>query len=510
MKGHSRRKSIIGQLSRTTRATAVVLLIPVLASLTLMFVTSMRYQRSMSRMATAAGLKPAVGTELPERLFSVAAGQQGYDDSGVEDLLASVNRTLDGLLEDDAGAGYLQLTVARRTMDTLSSYIGQVRDGMDQGLPISEIEKIVDEVRDVGDLVTDMLDDFVSVEIDAVARSGANIQRIVWVAFLVEVLLLAMALFWAGEASHRLADIISSSIYQIEGSLFRLTSGNLKARVPNMDVEELSELATQINVMANRLESLIERSRLEQENLAKSELRLLQAQINPHFLYNTLDAIIWQAESGKSEEVIHLTRSLSDFFRITLSSGADWIPLEREVRHLSGYLSIQKTRYRDILNYAIEIPEELQDGYIVKLLLQPLVENALYHGIKTRRGGGFIRVSATREGDRVRFVVEDTGRGMTPEELKRVIAAMRSEPPALAEGNVPSEGSVPTEGSVPGEGSLPAGSSFGLRNVDTRIRLFYHQDKGLEIESGQGGTKVSFRVPLKSREEIANDEGVSG
>ncbi len=493
MRGHSRRKSIIGQLGRTTRAIALALLVPVLVSLALMFITSTRYQRAMSRMETASGLKPVVGTELPERLFSVAAGQQRYGDSGVDDLLASVNETLDGLLEDAVGAGYLQLTVARRTMDTLSSYIDQVREGMDQGLAISEIELIVDEVRDVGDLVTDMLDDFVSVEIDAMSRSGANIQRIVWIAFLVEVLLLGIALFWAGEASHRLADTISSAIYQMEGSVFRLTSGNLKARVPDMEVEELSELANQINVMANRLESLIERSRLEQENLAKSELRLLQAQINPHFLYNTLDAIIWQAESGKSEEVIHLTRSLSDFFRITLSSGADWIPLEREARHLSGYLSIQKTRYRDILNYEIDIPEELQDGYIVKLLLQPLVENALYHGIKTRRGGGFIRVSARREGDQVRFVVEDTGKGMTREELRRVLAAMRSEAPAMAAGIAPAEG-----------------SSFGLRNVDTRIRLFYHQEKGLEIESGQGGTKVSFRVPLKSREEIANDEGVSG
>ena len=493
MSGNARRKSIIGQLSLTTRTTALALLVPVLASLAMMFVTSTRYQRAMSRMETAAGLKPAVGTELPERLFSVAAGQQGYAESGVEELLAGVNETLDGLLADASGAGYLQLTVARRTMDTLSGYIGQARDGMAEGRPISEIEQIVDEVRDVGDLVTDMLDDFVSVEINDAVRVGKNIQRIVWIAFLGEIVLLLLSLFWAGEAAHRLAETIKRAIYQMEGSVFRLTSGDLKARVPETEVEELGELANQINVMANRLESLIERSRLEQENLAKSELRLLQAQINPHFLYNTLDAIIWQAESGKSEEVIHLTRSLSDFFRISLSAGADWIPLEKEERHLSGYLSIQKTRYRDILNYSIEIPDDLKDGYVVKMMLQPLVENALYHGIKTRRGGGFIRVSAAREGERVRFVVEDTGRGMTPEELKRVIAAMRSDAPTLAENTAPG-----------------AGSSFGLRNVDARIRLFYHQDEGLFIESGEGGTRVSFRVPLKSREEIANDEGVSG
>ena len=492
MKGHSNRKSIIGQLRRTTRGIIIVLLIPAIASLAMMFLTTMRYQNAMYRMGTAAGLKPLVSKELPELLFSVAAGQLKYEESSVEERLLSVDQTLDALLADPTGAGELQLTVARRTMDTLSSYIGQVREGMAQGRAISEIERIVDEVRDVGDLVKDMLDDFISVEIEAAVQTGADIRRIVWLTALAEVLLLIVALMRASGSSLRLEDVIKNAIYKMEGSVFRLTSGDLKARVPDMEVHELSEIANQINIMANRLESLIERSRLEQENLAKSELRLLQAQINPHFLYNTLDAIIWQAESGKSEEVIHLTRSLSDFFRISLSSGADWIPLEGELRHLSGYLSIQKTRYRDILNYAIEIPDEFKSGYIVKLLLQPLVENALYHGIKSKRGGGFIRVSAVREGKKVRFAVEDTGKGMTPEELERVLAAMHSDAPALTS-VAPSEG-----------------SSFGLRNVDLRIRLYYHQDKGLHIESGAEGTRVTFCVPLKSREEIANDEGVSG
>ena len=237
-------------------------------------------------------------------------------------------------------------------------------------------------------------DDFISVEIEGTAKSAAELQKIVWLTAIAELLLLAVALVSAGATSQDLANTIRQSIKQLEGSMHRLTGGDLKARVPDMEVDELSELAQQINVTANRLEALIERSRREQENLAKSELRLLQAQINPHFLYNTLDAIIWQAQSGKSEEVIHLTRALSDFFRISLSSGADWIPLEGEVRHVSGYLSIQKTRYRDILNYEIDIPEALQGG--------------------------------------------------------------------------------------------------------------------LEIESGPGGTVVSFCVPLKSREEIADDEGISG
>lgn len=492
MKSNAPRKSIIGQLSSTTRSITVVLLLPVLVSLTMMFLTTARYQNAMSRMETAASLKPVVGTELPERLFSVAAGQMSYDDSGVEGLLQSVNTTLDALLEDTAGAGNLELTVARRTMDTLGGYVEDVRLGMAQNSAISDIEQIVNEVRDVGDLVTDMLDNFISVEIEGTVQTGADIRRIVWLTALAEALLLIIGLFRTSGSTQRLAELIRHAIYQMEGSVHRLTGGDLKARVPDMEAQELDELATQINVMANRLETLIERSRREQENLAKSELRLLQAQINPHFLYNTLDAIIWQAESGKSEEVIHLTRALSDFFRISLSSGADWIPLEGELRHLSGYLSIQKTRYRDILNYAIDVPDELKDGYIVKLLLQPLVENALYHGIKSKRGGGFIRVSAAREGAKVRFVVEDTGKGMTPEELERVLAAMRSDAPALS--------SVAPNG----------GSSFGLRNVDLRIRLYYHQKQGLHIASGSEGTRVTFCVPLKSREEIAHDESISG
>ena len=492
MKDGMRRESIIGQLSRTTRGMAIVLMLPVLFSLVMLFLTAMRYQAAMSRMETAAELKPAVGTQLPEQLFSVAAGRTLFEESGIEDLLDSVDRTLDRLLAQTPGAGSLELTVARRTMDTLDGYVERARAGMAEGMPIIEVEGIVDEVRDVGDLVTDMLDDFISVEIDNTVRTSDGIRRLVWFTAMAEAILLVLAMLRAGTASRKLADVIRSGINRLESSVHRLTGGDLKARVPEMDVEELTELAEQINVMANRLESLIERSRLEQENLAKSELRLLQAQINPHFLYNTLDAIIWQAESGRSEEVIHLTRSLSDFFRISLSSGADWITVEREVMHLSGDLSIQKTRYRDILNYAIEIPPDMMEGYVVKLLLQPLVENAIYHGIKSRRGGGFIRVSATREGALVRFSVEDTGKGMTPEELERVRGILRSDVSAVA--------------SV----APPDGGSFGLRNVDMRIRLYYHQEEGLQIESGRDGTRVSFRVPLKSREAITNDEGISG
>ena len=226
----------------------------------------------------------------------------------------------------------------------------------------------------------------------------------------------------------------------------------------------------------------------DERNLRKAELRTLQTQINPHFLYNTLDAIIWKAEAGEKDEVISLTSALSDFFRISLSSGADWIPISQEKKHIEGYLRIQQTRYRDILRYEIDIPEEIGHYYILKLLLQPLVENAIYHGIKIKRGGGLIRVTARLVDDMFEFAVSDTGTGMTEEQLKELNERMKKGQPTVSEGS----------------------GGFGMVNVNLRIRLYYNQPEGLKIESSNEGTTVSFRVPCKSKEEISEDESISG
>ena len=256
-------------------------------------------------------------------------------------------------------------------------------------------------------------------------------------------------------------------------------------------MEELRELGEQVNQMADRLETLIAQIRKNQDHLARAELRTLQAQINPHFLYNTLDTIVWQAESGKGEEVVHLTRDLSDFFRIALSSGADWIPVSQELKHVSAYLSIQKTRYRDILDYEVDQPEGLEEIYMLKLLLQPLVENALYHGIKNKRGGGMIRVKVKIQNRIMTFTVADTGKGMPPEQLEEMKTILKE--------NKPTAQPAPE----------PGHSGFGMRNVDMRIRLYYGKQTGLLVSSGPEGTEVSFSIPIRTREEIDHDESLS-
>jgi two-component system sensor histidine kinase YesM len=362
---------------------------------------------------------------------------------------------------------------------------------MKQHQPIEEIEAIVDEVRGVGRLVADMLDTFIAEEISNATATSRRLYILMWIAAGAELLLLVYALVYSRQKTDRMTGSIRSALGSMENTVRRIAEGQFGNRVSGVRVDELKELGDQINEMANQLEMLMEETRLKSDNLAKAELRTMQAQINPHFLYNTLDTIVWQAESGKADEVVRLTRSLSDFFRISLSSGADWIPVTQELKHVSAYLSIQKTRYRDILDYEVDTCEELQNVYMPKLLLQPLVENALYHGIKTKRGGGRIEVRVKVGRGILTFLVKDNGKGMTKEELEYARALLQEENPTVR------------------KAMEPGHSGFGLRNVDMRIRLFYQKQKGLSIRSDEGGTEVSFTIPIRTREEIDHDESLS-
>ena len=155
--------------------------------------------------------------------------------------------------------------------------------------------------------------------------------------------------------------------------------------------------------MSERIRRLLEKNTQEQKNLREAELRLHQEQISPHFLYNTLDSIVWMAEGGNNRQVVEMTTDLSDFFRTVLSGGKDFITVEEEESHIRSYLKIQKIRYEDILDYSIQIEPGIKDHIVLKMLLQPLVENALYHGIKNKRGGGCIIIRGYEDRDNLIF-----------------------------------------------------------------------------------------------------------
>ena len=470
--------SLAGQVRFFSRVIMLILLIPAVISLVVTAAFAVSFQQSVSLMGSVAALRPVV-EEIPERLWSVIAGRESYEESGVDNAILQVDRALDSFLQQMGKNKGTDITVARRTMDTLASYSDRIeREMADEKIPVTTSEKTLEDVRSVAALVGNMMEAFIENEALEAYRKNILFQRTIFIVVGISIFLLLSALVVTRWAVKRQTEIMKGSIRQLEFLTKELAGGNLQARVKKVPVEELAALTGDINSMAEQLEDLMEQNRREQENLKKAELRTLQAQINPHFLYNTLDTIVWQAESGKNDEVVVMTKALSDFFRSSLSSGEDWVTVEQELRHLNGYLSIQKARYRDILNYEVEADPGMTGYMILKLLLQPLVENALYHGIKYKRGGGVIRVQGTLQDGMLQFEVKDTGRGMTPERLDEIREAMRLGRQMKRNPDEPEPG-----------------GGFGLYNVDQRIRLYYNLDTGLHIESGPEGTTVSFRVP---------------
>ena len=277
---------------------------------------------------------------------------------------------------------------------------------------------------------------------------------------------------------------ISRSIYipikKLHDMTTTITRNDLQALVTHDNVDEITELGMSFNIMIGRIRELLDAKVKEQENLKKAELRALQAQINPHFLYNTLDTIIWMTESKKTDEVIEIVRALSSFFRISLSKGRDWITIGEEVERTRSYLTIQKMRYRDILDYRIEVDEGVAGNTVLKLILQPLVENALYHGIKNKRQGGTIVVRAKQQNENeVLLQVEDNGIGFTPEKLAQLRDELNDD-----------------------SGDIRLESGFGIGNVNKRIRLYYGNQYGVSIKSNyQAGTCVSIVIPARRDEE---------
>lgn len=273
---------------------------------------------------------------------------------------------------------------------------------------------------------------------------------------------------------------LTRPIQLLKNKMRQAASGYLDAKVKPAGKDEIADLGSSFNIMLEKIKGLLDQSIKEQELIQKAELRTLQAQINPHFLYNTLDSIVWMAEAGKNEQVIQIVQAFSRFFRVSLNKGRDWISIKSEIEHVRSYLIIQQIRYRDILDYEISVEPELQAYAILGMTLQPLVENALYHGIKNKRGKGLIRVIGhTENGQDIVLSVEDNGIGMNEAKLAELRASLdRSRDQAEEAGET--------------------GGGFGLHNVHQRIRLYFGERYGVEIESREGeGTRVSVRIPKK-------------
>ncbi len=272
-----------------------------------------------------------------------------------------------------------------------------------------------------------------------------------------------------------LSNVIAKPIIRLARHMKKVNEGNLDQQIEVNSADEIGLLASGFNTMLTRVRELLSNIGAEQRKKREYELALMQAQIKPHFLYNTLDVIYTLSEMGRARDVQRTTKSLADFYRSALSQGRDLIELETEVRSLKDYLSIQRIRYSDVFDYTIDIPPDLAGCIIPKLTIQPLVENAIYHGLKHKQGFGKLTIRGSKEGRRIVLTVSDDGAGMAAERLEQVQAGLLD----------------------PGR---PAG--YGLSSVHERIKLYFGEMYGLSVDSDLGaGTSVTATLPLDAWQE---------
>ena len=273
--------------------------------------------------------------------------------------------------------------------------------------------------------------------------------------------------------SRMLARNITYPIQRLRDSMKKVQIGEF----PTTDIEvssenEIGSLTKSFNVMTHRIAELMEQNIHEQEEKRKSELKALQSQINPHFLYNTLDSIIWMAEGKKNEEVVLMTASLARLLRQSISNADELVSVGQEAEYARSYLTIQKMRYKDKLEFQIDISPAISGVKIIKLVLQPIIENAIYHGLKYKESKGFLIVRGYLEGKKAVLEVEDNGVGMDEETLSHIFEKHKV--------NYHSNG-------------------VGVYNVQKRLKLYYGEEYGIVYKSRKNeGTRAVITIPMET------------
>jgi len=284
--------------------------------------------------------------------------------------------------------------------------------------------------------------------------------------YLLAIVLIIVAMFLAVLLTNK----ITLPLRRLENSMKAVEEGNFEVEIASPEVrDEIGNLIFSFQIMIRKIKQLIENNNKEQEEKRKSELNALQAQINPHFLYNTLDSIIWMAEDGNTKDVVLMTSALAKLLRKSISNKHELVTIAEEIEYTKSYLTIQKMRYKDKLKYSIDVDPAIENKEIIKLIIQPLVENAIYHGIKYKEGMGTIFIEAGYHDKGILIRVIDDGQGMSEEQLRHIY----------------DEREIDTKK-----------NSVGVLNVHRRIQLYYGSEYGIGFVSNIGvGTIASIYLP---------------
>ncbi len=293
----------------------------------------------------------------------------------------------------------------------------------------------------------------------------AQTNYIIELVVIIGIVLLILAVLYAVIVSVN----IVRPIYKLKNHMLEVSGGNLDSFYEYRGNDEISVLVKVFNQMLTDIKNLINQVYIVQTQKRNTELRVLQSQINPHFLYNTLDTIQWKALEHNAYDAADMINSLSVFFRISLSDGKEFITIEDEVEHVRNYLEIQKIRYKDKVNYDIHMEESISQNLVPKMIIQPLVENSIYHGLKLKKQTGNIKINILSENDYIVIEVTDNGLGMNKEKLYELRNNLAN--------------SVESE-------------HYGLYNINERLKLTFKDKYNINIESEfKNWTRVSLKIP---------------
>lgn len=438
------------------------------------------YDEIVSNMTVANNYNLNFKEEMDESLYKLVVGYVTLDTIETDKSLKNPYTLIDELRSEftrltaitTESESKLWLESLLRNIDTLEKRVDDIVDSISAGGRYNEnIEKLDNNIYILTELIQDDIQYYIYYQTRYMDKVTDTLQDQIKRFMVVCSVLIGVLIIVVAVSAVMIVSGIIQPISQLNQATEKIAQGDFNARAQADSEDEVAELAVSFNKMAGSMQSLIDKVKEDERKMRKADLRLLQEQIQPHFLYNTLDTIVWLIESNEPDEAVTMVVTLSDFFREILSKGKEFISIKEEEKHISSYLQIQEMRYRDILEYDIQLDQVIYKYQILKLTLQPVVENALYHGIKYKRAKGCIHIHGEKEGDIIRLTVRDDGVGMDEDELEQL--RQQIEKPCQE-----------TE------------KGFGLANVNERIHMYFGPEYGMKIQSQKGkGTTVEIVIP---------------
>lgn len=438
------------------------------------------YDEIVSNMTVANNYNLNFKEEMDESLYKLVVGYVTLDTIETDKSLKNPYILIDELRSEftrltaitTESESKLWLESLLRNIDTLEKRVDDIVDSISAGGRYNEnIEKLDNNIYILTELIQDDIQYYIYYQTRYMDKVTDTLQDQIKRFMVVCSVLIGVLIIVVAVSAVMIVSGIIQPISQLNQATEKIAQGDFNARAQADSEDEVAELAVSFNKMAGSMQSLIDKVKEDERKMRKADLRLLQEQIQPHFLYNTLDTIVWLIESNEPDEAVTMVVTLSDFFREILSKGKEFISIKEEEKHISSYLQIQEMRYRDILEYDIQLDQVIYKYQILKLTLQPVVENALYHGIKYKRAKGCIHIHGEKEGDIIRLTVRDDGVGMDEDELEQL--RQQIEKPCQE-----------TE------------KGFGLANVNERIHMYFGPEYGMKIQSQKGkGTTVEIVIP---------------